>query len=138
MNYKPHVNETITIRGVTVHIAESSEIVQLNDRTDNQTAADTMQEHRQTGLVDFVLGTQQKFYLVGVWLTVSGGSAAMEIYEGATADATTTLKMTLPAQGITGVYEYYIDHLEFAAEKFIVIKPIGANIENTDMIGYII
>ncbi len=138
-NQKWQAENYITIGGVTTAVPTGAVTVVLFDPTTNASAAESMR--RAPGDAVYVVTSGAKFVLLGIWLRISSvAGAVFTIHEGATEDAQTTQKASISlAKVLDFTYEISMSDTtprEFAAGKYVVIKPSAGVVEYTQMIGY--
>ncbi len=117
-NYKPF-HENITVAGYTVPVPPSGVSIHLVEKNNAGTANDSFEEIDGTV---YQVPSGKKFVLLGVSINVIGtGGGNFVIYEGATANATTTTKLSTTIPTETLRYQIFVNgNYTFASSTFIV------------------
>ncbi len=120
-NYKPHAFNSLEIAGIQkfFYRDESIKILTLSNALLQTT--DSL-EDSSTGSV-YVVPTGKTFNAIGVALSFNGSSGKkMELYEGDTENAETTLKFSYSLPTVADWY-YLPSFLQISSGKWLVLNP---------------
>ncbi len=130
VNYKN--TRKITVGGIEIESFGTART--LTEQTAASSTADAMQKESGT----YQVPTGKSFTVKGIrYLVDATGGGTLAVYEGATEDATTTIKRTidLAAPG-TGVWCEQAVNFVIAAGKFVTIVPSSTQVIFVQLIGY--
>ncbi len=134
-NYKPS-HTSISVAGINYPVPTGGKVVHLHDGTFGSNAADTLITVENA--INYQVPTGKKFFLVRLlvrWKT--NDLHSLVIWSGNSANAKTTNLGTVWSNRLIDYnQEYYIDTIEWAAGKFVVIDPSGTSIALIEMSGY--
>ncbi len=134
MNYKGKI-QSITVAGLKTYIPSTSSVKQLHESTAGSSSADAML--KTTNNVVYSVTAGKTFALIGVIIGNDGvGGGTLAIWEGATEDAVTSLKWTLPVPTMINTKWEFNGLKTFASGKFITVVPSTTTVDFITMIGY--
>ncbi len=136
-NYKPTSHNIIEAGGLEIKVDDRYNIFMLHDWTANNASPDSMQKFLPTA-ADYVVPTDHAFRCLKLSiLSGASGAAQLRIFEGATADAITELKLDITAiQNQTAVWIHLATNFDIDEGKYFVVDPSGTNISVVLAIGY--
>ncbi len=119
VNYK--LPYQINASGFILPISYNTTWRELTEQTAGSSAADAM--YSNNAVFSVPAGQTLKIQSITIYPDATGGGT-LAVYEGATEDATTTLKQTFPVPlGVTSQGVTYLAQQNIAAGKFITIVP---------------